>query len=34
VLLDNQSKNFAREQLITETASALELFAHCPLIAE
>jgi hypothetical protein len=34
VLLDNQSKNFAREQLIPETASALELFALCPLIAE
>lgn len=34
VLLDNQSKNFAREQLITETATALELFALCPLIAE
>ena len=34
VLLDNQSKNFAREQLIPETASALELFALCPLLAE
>ena len=34
VLLDNQSKNFAREQLIPETASALELFAICPLLAE
>lgn len=34
VLLDNQSKNFAREQLIPETASALELFALCPLIAK
>ena len=34
VLLDNQSKNFAREQLIPETASALELFALCPLVAE
>ena len=34
VLLDNQSKNFAREQLIPETASTLELFALCPLVAE
>ena len=34
VLLDNQSKNFAREQLIPETVSALELFAICPLLAE
>ena len=34
VLLDNQSKNFARQQLIPATASALELFALCPLIAE
>ena len=34
VLMDNQSKNFAREQLIPETASGLELFAACPLIAE
>ena len=34
VLLDNQSKNFAREQLIPETSSALELFALCPLLAE
>ena len=34
VLLDNQSKNFAREQLIPETASALELFALCPLVTE
>ena len=34
VLLDNQSKNFAREQLIPETASALELFAICPLLVE
>ena len=34
VLLDNQSKKFAREQLIPETASALELFALCPLVAE
>ena len=34
VLMDNQSKNFAREQLIPETASGLELFAACPLIAK
>ena len=34
VILDNQSKNFAREQLIPETASVLELFALCPLLAE
>lgn len=34
VLLDNQSKSFARQQLIPETAAALELFALCPLIAE
>ena len=34
VLLDNQSKNFAREQLSPETSSALELFALCPLLAE
>ena len=27
VLMDNQTKNFARKQLIPETASALELFA-------
>jgi len=33
VLVDNSSKNFARKQLIPETASALELFAACPLIA-
>ena len=33
VLMDNQTKNFARKQLIPETASALELFAACPLIA-
>ena len=33
VLIDNPSKNFARKQLIPETASALELFAACPLIA-
>ena len=34
MLLDNQSKSFARQQLIPETAAALELFALCPLIAE
>lgn len=34
VLLDNQSKSFARQQLIPETVAALELFALCPLIAE
>lgn len=34
VLLDAASKNFARQQLIPETASALELFALCPLVAE
>ena len=34
VLMDNQSKNFAREQLIPETASALELFAACPLTTD
>lgn len=33
VLIDNPSKNFARKQLIPETASALELFAACSLIA-
>lgn len=33
VLTDNQLKNFARQHLISETASALELFAACPLIA-
>ena len=32
VLPDNQSKNFARKELIPETASALELFAAYPLI--
>jgi hypothetical protein len=32
VLLDTQSKNFARQQLIPETASALELFAAYPLL--
>ena len=34
VMTDNQSKNFARQHLISETASALELFAACPLIAQ
>ena len=34
VLMDNQSKRFAREQLIEDTASGLELFAACPLIAK
>ena len=34
VLLNNDSKNFARQQLIPETASGLELFAACPLIAK
>ena len=33
VLTDNQSKNFARQHLIPETTSALDLFAACPLIA-
>jgi hypothetical protein len=33
VLIDNKSKNFARQHLIPETASALDLFATCPLIA-
>ena len=33
VLPDNRTKNFARQQLIPETASALELFAANPLIA-
>lgn len=33
VLMDNQSKNFARKQLIPETTSALELFATYPLLA-
>ena len=32
VLIDNPSKDFARKQLIQETAAALELFAACPLI--
>ena len=31
VLPDNASKNFARKDLIAETASELELFAACPL---
>lgn len=34
VLLDNASKNFVRKQLLDETASALELFALYPQIAE
>ena len=34
VLMDNDSKNFARQQLIPETASALELFASLPLIVQ
>ena len=34
VLMDNASKNFARKDLIAETASGLELFATYPLIAE
>lgn len=34
VLLDNRTKNFARQQLIPETASGLELFAACPLITK
>ena len=33
VLSDNKNKNFVRQQLIPETASALEWFAACPLIA-
>ena len=32
VLMDNESKNFARQQLIPETASMLELFANYPLM--
>lgn len=34
VLTDNQTKNFVRTQLIDETASLLELFAACPLVAK
>ena len=34
VLLDNQTKNFVRKQLLDETASALELFAMYPQIAD
>ncbi len=34
VLMDNVSKNFARKDLIAETASGLELFATYMLIAE
>ena len=33
LLLDNHSKNFVRQNLISETATALELFAAYPLIA-
>lgn len=33
VLPDNRTKNFARQQLIPETASSMELFAANPLIA-
>ena len=33
VLLDNASKSFVRKQLLSETASALDLFAMYPLIA-
>ena len=33
VLLDNASKNFVRQNLLSETATALELFATYPLIA-
>ena len=32
VLMDNDSKNFARQQLIPETTSVLELFATYPLL--
>lgn len=32
VLMDSESKNFARKDLIPETASGLELFAACPLL--
>ena len=34
VLLDNASKNFVRKQLLDETASALDLFAMYPQIAD
>ena len=34
VLFDSASKNFVRKQLLEETASALELFAMYPQIAE
>ncbi len=34
VLIDNQSKNFVKQQLIEDTATGLELFAMCPLIAK
>lgn len=33
LLLDNHSKNFVRQNLISETAAALDLFATYPLIA-
>ena len=33
VLLNNQSKNFVKKQLLEETALNLELFAMCPLVA-
>jgi hypothetical protein len=31
VLLDNKSKTFVKQHLLSEAASALELFAMCPL---
>ena len=33
VLADDSSKNFVREHLIEETASALDLFAMYPLVS-
>ena len=33
VLSDNTSKNFVKRQLIEETVSLLNLFAHYPLVA-
>ena len=33
VLLDNQSKTFVKTKLLEETATYLELFATCPLVA-
>ncbi len=33
VLMDNSAKNFVRQRLLPETASALELFAMYPLLA-